>query len=416
MLNKTRLWAGAALATVLLANGAWSQTPTTAPWKDSFERTGAYGTGAAFGTPAPLACYTPGANVPGIQCGNWQDWDLAPSTGGVISTAFANSGTQSYQAGGNSDAIQPFNITTGVWSLKSRMYIASSGPNAMTKTTWYILMDLYTHNGPKDWALQVSFNIGGANNGNAVWSGGQNAGSAFNFTFDKWMCLDAQIDLNNDQLDFFVDGQQLGTTGPWTTATGGANSTARISAIDLWSNVQPAGSGPFYDDFSLTPLNSLGEVFCCPKAQLTCGPAFISQTGTPGAAGGADHTITAGPTRGCRAGLLLYTRFTAPPAPFGGPGDGVLCLEPMGLRRAGPIDAGGTSPAVCDGAMSINMDLFKTLGWAGQTGGCVGPPGQNSPAGFLNNAGVTVNGQVWGRDSTMTGQVLSAAINWVTNP
>jgi hypothetical protein len=159
----------------------------------------------------------------------------------------------------------------------------------------------------------------------------------------------------------------------------------------------------------------LYSTFCTAKTTLVCGPASISASGTPSASAASGFVVSASPTRGCRAGLLLYSD-QAPVAgvAFGGPGNGMLCVVAQGLRRAGPIDAGGTSPAVCDGAMAIDMNAFAKLTWSAV--GCAPPPGQNSPAGFLNTAGVTVSSQVWGRDSTTTGQVLSDGLQWTVGP
>ena len=155
--------------------------------------------------------------------------------------------------------------------------------------------------------------------------------------------------------------------------------------------------------------------FCTAKTTLVCGPAAIGSTGIPSGSAPSGFVVSAGPTRGCRAGLLLYSN--QPPVagvPFGGPGDGLLCLTPGGLRRAGPIDAGGTAPNVCDGLLAIDMNRFHSLTWAAT--GCNPAPGQNNPAGFLNNFGVMVNGQMWYRDSVATGQGLSDGLTWTIGP
>ena len=155
--------------------------------------------------------------------------------------------------------------------------------------------------------------------------------------------------------------------------------------------------------------------FCSAKTTTACGPANISATGSPSATAANGFFIDAQPVRGCRAGLLLYSdRPVQPGAAFGGPGNGLLCLSGPGLRRAGPIDSGGTSPQQCDGIFSIDMSQFQTLNWTAT--GCNPPPGQNNPAGFLGNPGTTVNAQMWGRDSIPSGQVLSDGISWVVGP
>ena len=155
--------------------------------------------------------------------------------------------------------------------------------------------------------------------------------------------------------------------------------------------------------------------FCTAKTTVTCGPATISASGLPSATAASGFTLSAAPTRGCRAGLLLYSNQPITSGvPFGGPGDGLLCLSPMGLRRAGPIESGGTSPAACDGVMAIDMNAFRNLTWTAT--GCAPPAGQTQPAGFLGNIGTVVHTQIWGRDSTATGQVLSNGASYGVGP
>jgi hypothetical protein len=166
--------------------------------------------------------------------------------------------------------------------------------------------------------------------------------------------------------------------------------------------------------FQIVPVTStLG--FCTAKTTSVCGAATISSTGVASATATSGFAISAAPTRGCRAALLLYTnQALVTGVPFGGPGDGLLCLQGMGLRRAGPIDSGGTSPAVCDGNMSIDMNAFAHGAWTST--GCTMVPGQNNPAGFLTNMGVVVYTQMWGRDSVSTGQVLSDGLGYSVGP
>ena len=99
--------------------------------------------------------------------------------------------------------------------------------------------------------------------------------------------------------------------------------------------------------------------------------------------------------------------------PFGGPGNGLLCLSGQGLRRAGPIDSGGI-PQLCIGVMSIDMNAFNALNWT--TNGCNPTGVQTNPAGFLGSMGTAVNAQIWGRDTIATGQVLTGGITWTVGP
>jgi hypothetical protein len=161
---------------------------------------------------------------------------------------------------------------------------------------------------------------------------------------------------------------------------------------------------------SLPPASS----FCAAKTTLSCGAAIISASGLSSATKADGFLIRAQPVLSCRSGLLLYSNQPARPGvQFAGPGNGLLCLTPTSLRRAGPIESGG-GRQLCDGVMSIDMNAFNVNNWTAT--GCNPPPGQNNPAGFLSNPGTTVNAQMWGRDSIATGQVLSDGISWVVGP
>ena len=193
------------------------------------------------------------------------------------------------------------------------------------------------------------------------------------------------------------------------------DATAGETALYAGGDFTTSSSGDsFLAKFGGCPLPPSFGVFCTAKTTLVCGPANISATGTPSGTSTSGFVVRAEPVRGCRAGLLLYSNQSVENGvSFGGPGNGLLCLSGMGLRRAGPIQA-GTLPQFCDGRLQIDMNAFNTNNWA--SGGCNPPPGQTNPAGFLGNPGTTVNAQMWGRDSIATGQVLSDGIGWAVGP
>ena len=201
----------------------------------------------------------------------------------------------------------------------------------------------------------------------------------------------------------------------------------RVLALTAFDDGSGGGSALFVaGDFTMSPsgdgyLAKWGcptpptTTFCTAKTTLVCGAASIQANGTASATATSGFLVSAQPVRGCRAGLLLYSdQPVQPGATFGGPGNGQLCLLSTALRRAGPIDSGGTNPFTCDGVMAIDMNEFHTLNWVAT--GCSPAPGQNNPAGFLGSLGTNVNAQIWGRDSTTTGQVLSDGIRWVIGP
>jgi hypothetical protein len=209
----------------------------------------------------------------------------------------------------------------------------------------------------------------------------------------------------------------LGTTGM----------NSGVSALEVFDDGSGSGDALFAGggfrfsasgDSSLAkwgcPTSSPFTTFCTAKTTLVCGAANISAAGTPSATATNGFIIEAGPVRGCRPGLLLYSNQpTQPGVGFGGPGNGLLCLAGQGLRRAGPIQS-NTPTQQCDGTFAIDMNQFNTSNWVAS--GCNPPPGQSNPAGFLSGMGTTVNAQIWGRDSIPSGQVLSDGISWVVGP
>ena len=224
----------------------------------------------------------------------------------------------------------------------------------------------------------------------------------FNYSTDVWV-MGGSVGVQTVGLAGWTGSHVLGDTY--------AEDTVSVTAGSMQITATTSAGFGSVNGIQIEPTASFPS-FCTAKTGLTCGPATISASGTPSVAAGSGFVVSAGPTRGCRNGLLLYSNQpTVVGQPFGG-GNGLLCI--VGPRRAGPIDAGGTSPATCDGNMSIDMNAFASSAWAAV--GCNPPAGQNNPPGFLNNIGTTVNSQVWGRDSVTTGQVLSNGLSWTVGP
>ena len=212
----------------------------------------------------------------------------------------------------------------------------------------------------------------------------------------------------------------------WTSLGSGSGMNAPVQALAVYDD----GSGPGLfvgGDFEVSAAGDShlakwgcaipqgASTFCTPKTTLVCGPPSISALGASSTTASSGFVIRVAPARGCRAGLLLYSNQAAVPGvPFGGPGDGLLCLSPSGLRRAGPVDSGGTSPAFCDGVLAIDMNSFHALQWS--SAGCSPIAGQNNPAGFLGVPGTPLRAQMWARDSVSTGQLISDGLSWTQGP
>ena len=207
-----------------------------------------------------------------------------------------------------------------------------------------------------------------------------------------------------------------GSTGTlWVTARNTATiyEITTTGALLASTSTLPFGiadpTGILFEDVPSEPAT-----FCTAKTALFCGPASISALGVPSATSNEGFVVSAGPTRRCRWGMLLYNDQPVQPGiPFGGPGDGLLCLSGS-FHVAGMIDSGSTSPIACGGELSIDMNAFARSLYT--PGGCHPPLHVTPPAGFLSTPGTTVNAQMFGRDSIATGQVLSDGISFVILP
>jgi hypothetical protein len=156
------------------------------------------------------------------------------------------------------------------------------------------------------------------------------------------------------------------------------------------------------------------STFCTAKAGLFCGPPSISAAGIPSATAPNGFSVSASPARSCRQGVLIYNTSQVAGFPFPAGDTGTLCIEPMGIRRAAPIDSGGTVGPNCDGAFAIDMNAFRSF--LHVSVGCAPLPGQTNPAGFLSTPGIDVFAAVWGRDTQATGSFVSNGVRWTIGP
>jgi hypothetical protein len=231
-----------------------------------------------------------------------------------------------------------------------------------------------------------------------------------------------------------VEWNELTRSGGWAmtgtsffgTTTGGVNIAG--GADTYVDNSLP--SSPFMDFIGLhqsspdvvriyesnirngTPTTT----FCTAKATLVCGQPSISAAGTSSVTASSGFTVSAGPARSDKSGILLYNNAgVVAGVPFQG---GTLCVPAMGLRRAGSTNSQGTcGPANCTGVFSLDMNAFAQGAWV--VPDCAGAPTAtppNNPAAFLLTPGIQIDVQYWGRDSVPTGSFVSNGLSYIQGP
>jgi hypothetical protein len=228
--------------------------------------------------------------------------------------------------------------------------------------------------------------------------------------------------------DMQVEGQFVWSSGAPITYTnwdigepsnaGGNEDFATIrknNPLGMWNDLPDHPVGFHADSQGVVEIGS-GVIFCTAKTALVCGAPAIQDSGASSASAASGFTLSAGPARSCRSGILLYnTAQLGAGIPFQG---GTLCVEAMGLRRAGPMNSMGTpGNAFCDGRFALDMNAFAQNLWV--VPDCAGAPAglpPNVAAGYLATPGQAVFTQIWGRDSVATGSFLSNGVQYVVGP
>jgi hypothetical protein len=188
----------------------------------------------------------------GEICGQngWDEWEGSEDVCGSVTDEEANSGTQSLKivgaVGGDlglgDDTVQTFDATGGQWTFSIMTFV----PEDAQGEAGVFLLNTYPATLNAHWSIVVDLNVG--------------LGVVENFTGEiaviqkgVWVELRYEIDLENDLVDIFYDGEEFVSDQSWTAGidVGGA---AAISALDLYGYEPGAGTtGTYFDDIKLLP-------------------------------------------------------------------------------------------------------------------------------------------------------------------
>ena len=224
------------LGVVLVASLAGAQTNT--PWQEDFDNTAVY---------SPMQDPT----QPSVK--GWEQWDLGQNPGARITTARVLNRPHSLFIGGSTNVVQRFAEDAGQWVVRAPVYVSTQSPGKLLQKTHFILLNTYSHAGPKNWSLQLELDPA---MGTIGFLAGPNAGLLRPLVTDEWAEIRVEIDLDADSAQVFYGS--LGTTPDfggaftWSQGTGG-NGASRIAALNMRAGSQPPGSGVFYDDLFVFP-------------------------------------------------------------------------------------------------------------------------------------------------------------------
>jgi len=195
--------------------------------------------------------------------GGWKGWDNTPGAGAPVSSSYAYSGSNSVEIVGSADLVHEFDLAGGRWEFSAMQYI----PSGTTGESFFILLNQYSDAGSggpaNDWSVQTNFNL--ATGVISPWHSG-----AGQIVYDRWVELKYIIDLDNNTVDKYYNGELIGTD-VWDD-----NDHGTLGCIDLYGN---GASSIYYDDlsisppaFSYSPVPSDGAVHADTWANLSWSP------------------------------------------------------------------------------------------------------------------------------------------------
>ena len=134
--------------------------------------------------------------------GGWKGWDNTPGAGAPVSNAHAYSGSNSVEIGGSSDLVHEYDISGGLWIFSVMQYI----PSGTTGNNYFILLNSYDDGANQDWSVQLPINLA-----TGVMTSAYDATVAVNILYDQWVELKCVIDLVNNTVDEYYNGELFST-------------------------------------------------------------------------------------------------------------------------------------------------------------------------------------------------------------
>jgi len=169
--------------------------------------------------------------------GGWKGWDNDVAFGAPASDLYAYSGSVSVEIISSADLVQEFDISGGRWEFSVMQYI----PSGTTGTTYFILLNQYSDEGSggpaKDWSVQLPIDLA-----TGVMTDYYVSAAAVDILYDQWVELKFIIDLDNNTVDEYYNGE-LFSTHQWDD-----NDHGTLQCIDLFGN---GASSVYYDDIKI---------------------------------------------------------------------------------------------------------------------------------------------------------------------
>ena len=193
--------------------------------------------------------YANGSDIHGQ--GGWKGFDNDPGAGAPITEDQAHSPPRSLDVSGADRPLHELDTTfDGVWILEGWQYIPSSfvsvGPIESEAGSIFRLYNTYSDGGTQEKSAECRVDSTSANL--ECFQGVGSTVVVIPYDTDRWVKLQAIIDLDDDWTQIYYD-DQLVTEYTWTGGIlGGGSGALDIAAVDLYGN---GASSVYYDDLRL---------------------------------------------------------------------------------------------------------------------------------------------------------------------
>jgi hypothetical protein len=177
----------------------------------------------------------------------WTTWDNAPgsATDPYVSNDEAHAGSNSVVIETGNDAVLLLgDKTSGKWNINFYAYIPDGYYGYFN-----ILQEFNGSN--SQWGMQAYFDAGGVG---TVDAGGQGAGT-FNYSYDTWIYINFNIDLDADFAEMYVDGNMV-VEWQWSTGTFGTGTLNQLAAMNFYAWDVNGTPKAYFDDIDFGELSN----------------------------------------------------------------------------------------------------------------------------------------------------------------
>ncbi len=189
-----------------------------------------------------------------IGQGGWEGWDDDPAFDAPITNAQPHSPPNSIEIKDNADLVREFEgADSGFWTFECWQYIPSdfaSGGAGTFAGSYFNILNTYNGTDPATlWSVQMQFD---SNDGLLKVFHGDGLNTVpVPFDTDRWVKIQADVDLENDWTEIYYD-DELVTEYAWTGGVlGDGGGALDIAAVDLYAQ---GSTSIFYDDLVLVPV------------------------------------------------------------------------------------------------------------------------------------------------------------------